>query len=243
MSRSAFDLQVVLDAVVRAAVRLCRADYGVAYTLDDGALPRGRIGRRDAGARRLGARASDHARPRQRRRPGGPDRRADPGRRRPRRPRSTAPRPASRSAATGSLVGVPIEQDGAITGVLALTRNEVRPFSDGGDRPGHRLRRAGGDRDRQRPAPRDDRAPARPARPLPVAPGRRARLEPGGRGAARRPPPRDHGDVLRPPQLHDLLRDGRAGGGPRLPAARTTRRSGRSSSSTRARSSTSPATG
>src|SRR5262249_12512328 len=38
MSRSAFDLQVVLDAVIRAAVRLCRADYGVAYTLEDGAF-------------------------------------------------------------------------------------------------------------------------------------------------------------------------------------------------------------
>jgi len=37
MSRSAFDLQVVLDAVVRAAVRLCHADYGVAYLLEGGA--------------------------------------------------------------------------------------------------------------------------------------------------------------------------------------------------------------
>jgi len=37
MSRSAFDPQVVLEAVVRAALRLCHADYGVAYVFDNGA--------------------------------------------------------------------------------------------------------------------------------------------------------------------------------------------------------------
>jgi class 3 adenylate cyclase len=30
-----------------------------------------------------------------------------------------------------TLLGLPIEEDGAISGVLALTRNEVRPFTDG----------------------------------------------------------------------------------------------------------------
>ena len=33
MSRSVFDRDVVLKAIVEAAVRLCRADYGVAYLL------------------------------------------------------------------------------------------------------------------------------------------------------------------------------------------------------------------
>ena len=53
---------------------------------------------------------------------------------------------------------------------------------------------------------------------VPVAAGRGARVERRRRGDAGRPPARDHRDVLRPAQLHDLLRDRRAGGGPRLPA-------------------------
>ena len=36
LTRSAFDLQVVLDSLIAAATRLCGADYGVAYVLDEG---------------------------------------------------------------------------------------------------------------------------------------------------------------------------------------------------------------
>jgi len=130
MSRSAFDLQVVLDAVVRAAVRLCKADYGVAYVLDDGAY---RVATSAGGTPELDAWEREHP--------------IRPGR------DSVVGRVAlvgdaihlddvladREYLATGgqqisgyrSLFGVPIEGDGAITGVLALTRNEVRPFTDG----------------------------------------------------------------------------------------------------------------
>ena len=64
----------------------------------------------------------------------------------------------------------------------------------------------------------DDRSPARRAVAVPVATGRGARLERGRRGDAGRPPTRDHRDVLRPAPVHGLLRDRRAGGGPRVPA-------------------------
>src|SRR3954469_18549698 len=57
MSRSAFDLQVMLDAVVAAAVRLCRADYGVAYVLDDGAY---RVAASAGGTADLDAWERDH---------------------------------------------------------------------------------------------------------------------------------------------------------------------------------------
>ena len=58
MSRSAFDLQVVLDAVVRAAVRLCRADYGVAYVLDGGGY---RVAASAGGTPELDAWEREHA--------------------------------------------------------------------------------------------------------------------------------------------------------------------------------------
>ncbi|HEY7969450.1 MAG TPA: response regulator [Candidatus Limnocylindrales bacterium] len=129
MSRSAFDLQVVLDAVVRAALRLCRADYGVAYTLDDGAF---RVAASAGGTPELDAWEREH--------PIKPGRDSVVGRvaliGEPIRvedvlaDREYQATPGQEGSGYRSLVGVPIEQDGAITGVLALTRNEVRPFSD-----------------------------------------------------------------------------------------------------------------
>src|SRR5204863_8753491 len=120
MSRSAFDLQVVLDAVARAAVRLCRADYGVAYTLDDGAF---RVAASAGGTADLDAWEREH--------PIKPGRDSVVGRvallNEPIRvedvlaDREYLATPGQRVSGYRSLVGVPIEQDGAITGVLALT--------------------------------------------------------------------------------------------------------------------------
>ena len=130
MSRSAFDLQVVLDAVVRAAVRLCHADYGVAYVLEDGAYC---VAASAGGSDDLDAWERQHPI-----RPGRDsvvgrvaligdaihldDVLAD---------REYLATPGQQVSGYRTLFGVPIEQDGAITGVLALTRNEVRPFRDG----------------------------------------------------------------------------------------------------------------
>jgi adenylate cyclase len=129
MSRSAFDLQVVLDAVVGAAVRLCRADYGVAYVLDDGAY---RVAASAGGTPELDAWEREHPI-----RPGREsvvgrvaligdvirvdDVLAD---------REYSATPGQQVGGYRTLMGVPLASDGTISGVLALTRNEVRPFSD-----------------------------------------------------------------------------------------------------------------
>ena len=129
MSRSAFDLQVVLDAVVRAALRLCHADYGVAYVLDGGAY---RVAASAGGTPELDAWERDHPI-----RPGRDsvvgrvaligeairidDVLAD---------REYEATPGQQVGGYRTILGVPIQQDGAISGVLALTRNEVRPFAD-----------------------------------------------------------------------------------------------------------------
>ena len=57
MSRSAFDLQVVLEAAVRAATRLCHADYGVAYLLEGDAY---RVAASAGGTPELDAWERDH---------------------------------------------------------------------------------------------------------------------------------------------------------------------------------------
>jgi adenylate cyclase len=129
MSRSAFDLQVVLEAVVGAAVRLCGADYGVAYVLDDGTY---RVAASAGGTPELDAWERDHPI-----RPGREsvvgrvaligvvirvdDVLAD---------REYAATPGQQVGGYRTLMGVPLASDGTISGVLALTRNEVRPFSD-----------------------------------------------------------------------------------------------------------------
>ncbi len=129
MSRSAFDPQVVLEAVVRAAVRLCRADYGVAYVLDGSSY---RVAASAGGTPELDDWERDH--------PIRPGRETVVGRvaligEAIRVDDVLADREyqASPGQAVGgyrTLVGVPMAQDGAVSGVLALTRNEVRPFTD-----------------------------------------------------------------------------------------------------------------
>jgi adenylate cyclase len=130
MSRSAFDLQVVLEAVVHAAVRLCHADYGVAYVFDDGVY---RVAASAGGSPELDAWEREHPI-----RPGRDsvvgrvalmgdaihleDVLAD---------REYFATPGQQLSGYRTLLGVPIGQDGAISGVLALTRNAVRPFSEG----------------------------------------------------------------------------------------------------------------
>src|SRR4029079_2455538 len=129
MSRSAFDLQVVLEAVGRAAARLCRADYGVAYVLDGGEY---RVAASSGGTAELDAWERAH--------PIAPGRNTVVGRvailgesiriddvLADREYQST---PALEGGGYRTLLGVPIQQDGAVSGVLALTRNEVRPFAD-----------------------------------------------------------------------------------------------------------------
>jgi adenylate cyclase len=129
MSRSAFDPQVVLEAVVRAALRLCHADYGVAYVFDNGAY---RVAASAGGTTELDAWEREHPI-----RPGREsvvgrvaligeaieldDVLAD---------REYLATPGQQVSGYRSLLGVPMEQDGMISGVLALTRNEVRPFTD-----------------------------------------------------------------------------------------------------------------
>ena len=127
MTRSAFDLQVVLDAVVRAAVRLCRADYGVAYVLDGDAYS---VAASAGGTPELDAWEREH--------PIRPSRESVVGRvaligeaisvddvLADVEYRAT---PGQQTSGYRTLIGVPIQQDGTVSGVLALTRNEVRPF-------------------------------------------------------------------------------------------------------------------
>lgn len=128
MSGSAFELQAVLDAVVRTALRLCRADYGVAYIADGGAFravaSAGGTPELDAieraqalrpGRESLVGRVALIAQPIQ-----VDDVLAD---------ADYAAVASQHAAGYRTLLGVPIVRDSAVEGVLGLTRNEVHPFS------------------------------------------------------------------------------------------------------------------
>lgn len=127
MSRAAFDLQVVVDAVVGAATRLTQADFGVVYLAGDNGF---RVAASAGGSAELEAWERSHTIA-----PGRDtlvgrialtgdvirldDVLADP---------EYGSSPGREIGGYRSLVGVPIVRDGDVAGVLALARNEVRPF-------------------------------------------------------------------------------------------------------------------
>jgi adenylate cyclase len=128
MTRSAFDLQVVLDSLVEAATRLCGADYGVAYVLEEGVY---RVIASAGGPEELDAYERSHPIPAGRETlvgrvalTGAPaqieDIKAD----------AEYAGGAARGLGYGTLLGLPILQDADVVGVLALARHDVRGFDD-----------------------------------------------------------------------------------------------------------------
>lgn len=127
MSGSAFELGVVLDSIAATALRLCGADYGVAYVADDGQFS---VAASAGDAPELDAYERSHPIPADRETLVGrvaltaavaqiDDVLADPE------------YGASAGREVGgyrTLVGIPILHDDEVTGVLALARNQVRPF-------------------------------------------------------------------------------------------------------------------
>ncbi len=130
MSRSVFDRDVVLTAIVDAAVRLCRADYGVAYLLAGGEFC---VVASAGGNQELDAFEREH--------PIKPGRESLVGRvaliGAPLQVEDVlgdaeyAPTEGTQVGGYRTLLGVPIEHDGIVEGVLALTRNSVAPFGAG----------------------------------------------------------------------------------------------------------------
>jgi adenylate cyclase len=129
MSRSAFELHAVLEAAVRAAIRLCRADYGAAYMLEGGSY---RVASSAGGTPELDEWERSH--------PILPGRDSVVGRvallgdaiqiEDVLADREYHATPGQEVGNYRTILGVPMQQGGSISGVLALTRTEVRPFED-----------------------------------------------------------------------------------------------------------------
>ncbi|MEA2608838.1 MAG: hypothetical protein QOJ75_1081 [Chloroflexota bacterium] len=129
MSGSAFDLGVVLEAVAAAAVRLCQADYGVAYVENGGSF---HVAASAGGSPELDAYERAHPIPAGRDTLVGrvaltaepaqiEDVLADP---------EYGATAGLEVGGYRSLLGVPIRRNDDLVGVLVLTRNEVRRFDE-----------------------------------------------------------------------------------------------------------------
>ena len=132
MTRSAFDLQLVMDAVVSTARRLAHADYGVAYVAEDGLF---RVVASSGGNDELDAYERAHPiRPARDSIVGRVALTGEAARIDDIRADADYGQTAAGRAGVRSLIGLPILQDRDVAGVLALTRNEVRPFDDAATR-------------------------------------------------------------------------------------------------------------
>ncbi|MCK1423491.1 GAF domain-containing protein [Bradyrhizobium sp. 180] len=128
ISRSAFDLQAVLNTLVGSAARLCDADEGTIFRPNDGVFYLAAscgLGAEQENKLRTFASVPERGSVVGRTLLDGktvhvPDVQADP---------EYAPSSARRRANVRTMLGVPLLREGTPIGVFVLTRHEVRPFS------------------------------------------------------------------------------------------------------------------
>src|SRR5215467_5203628 len=128
ISRSTFDLQVVLNTLVENATRLCEAKFGTLYRYDSGAFYPVTFHRVPSSfadfLRQRGSFAPPAGTPLDRLlRTGKVVRTADDS-------MEETPSPSARIAGAKSHIAVPMFKDDQLTGAIVIYRTEVRPFTD-----------------------------------------------------------------------------------------------------------------